>query len=194
MTKDNINRPEYLVETEWLEQHLDDPNIRIFECTVNNKMNLDPVRGKTHPFAFEADHANYNEKHIPGAGYIDILGDLSDPSSDLPMMRPSEQQFADEVKVASGGKLNIKVHSGGSLFKHPEIKNAVRGGQVPIGEFLLSRLSNENAVFQVDSIPFLATNYTKAEILWKACLKKPEQRSPSEWCRINIAPLPILKT
>jgi len=98
MTKDNINRPEYLVETEWLEQHLDDPNIRIFECTVNNKMNLDPVRGKTHPFAFEADHANYNEKHIPGAGYIDILADLSDPSSDLPMMAPSEKQFTDAME------------------------------------------------------------------------------------------------
>lgn len=94
MTKENINSPEYLVDTDWLEQHLDDPNIRIFDCTVNNAMNPDPVRGKTHPFVFETDRANYNEKHIPGAGYIDVLGDLSDPLSDLPMMAPSGQQFA----------------------------------------------------------------------------------------------------
>ncbi len=77
-------------------------------------------------------------------------------------------QFADEVKQVTGGKLVIKVHSAGSLFKHPEIKNAVRGGQVPIGEFFLSLLSNENAVFGADSQPFLATNYDDAAKLWNA--------------------------
>ena len=64
--------------------------------------------------------------------------------------------------------MKIKIHSAGSLFKHPEIKNAVRGGQVPIGEFFLSLLSNENAVFGADSQPFLATNYADAEKLWAA--------------------------
>jgi len=78
------------------------------------------------------------------------------------------KQFADDVKAATGGALTITVHSAGSLIKHPEIKNAVRGGQVPIGEFLLSRLSNENAVFQIDSIPFLAVNYADAARLWAA--------------------------
>ncbi len=77
-------------------------------------------------------------------------------------------QFAEDVQKATGGKLEIKVHSAGSLFKHPEIKNAVRGGQVPIGEFFLSRLSNEHAVFGADSQPFLATNYEDAAKLWKA--------------------------
>jgi len=77
-------------------------------------------------------------------------------------------KFAEDVKKATGGKLTIKVHPGGSLIKHPEIKNAVRNGQVPIGEFLLSRLSNENAVYQVDSIPFLASSYGAARKLWDA--------------------------
>ncbi len=77
-------------------------------------------------------------------------------------------KFAADVAKATGGKLKIKVHPGGSLIKHPEIKNAIRSGQVPIGEFFLSRLSNENAVFQVDSLPFLATSYDQAAKLWKA--------------------------
>ena len=77
-------------------------------------------------------------------------------------------KFAADVKQRTGGKLVIKVHPGGSLIKHPEIKNAVRNGQVPIGEFLLSRLSNENAVYQVDSIPFLASSYDAARKLWDA--------------------------
>ena len=77
-------------------------------------------------------------------------------------------QFAEDVNAAAGGDLEIVVHPAGSLIKHPEIKNAVRSGQVPVGEFLLSRLSNENPVFGVDSVPFLANSYEAAEKLWAA--------------------------
>lgn len=84
------------------------------------------------------------------------------------------KKFAEDVKAATGGALDIKVHTGGSLIQHPEIRNAVRSGQVPIGEFLLSRLSNENPVFGVDSVPFLATNYDQAMKLWKASKSEVE--------------------
>lgn len=77
-------------------------------------------------------------------------------------------QFAKDVEEATGGELTITVHPGGSLVKHPEIKNAVRSGQAQIGEFLLSTLANENAVFEIDSVPFLATSYEDAEKLWEA--------------------------
>ncbi|MBZ0216504.1 MAG: TRAP transporter substrate-binding protein [Fimbriimonadaceae bacterium] len=77
-------------------------------------------------------------------------------------------QFAADVAEATGGNMVITVHPGGSLIKHPEIKNAVRSGQVPIGEFLLSRLSNENAIYAIDSVPFLANNYAAARKLWEA--------------------------
>ena len=77
------------------------------------------------------------------------------------------QAFADEVKDATGGALEITVHPGGSLIAHPEIKNAVRSGQAQIGEFLLSRLSNENPVFEADSVPFLADSYDEAATLWE---------------------------
>jgi TRAP-type C4-dicarboxylate transport system substrate-binding protein len=75
--------------------------------------------------------------------------------------------FAEDVKVATGGGLTLAIHPAGSLIQHPEIKNAVRNGTVPIGEFLLSRLANENAVFEVDAVPFLATNYFAARELWR---------------------------
>jgi TRAP-type C4-dicarboxylate transport system substrate-binding protein len=78
------------------------------------------------------------------------------------------KRFADEVENATKGRLEIRVHSNGSLYRHREIKNAVRWGQVPIGEFLLSRLSDEDAVFEIDAVPFLASTYEKAEYLWKA--------------------------
>lgn len=78
------------------------------------------------------------------------------------------EMFAKEVAAATDGAVEIRVHSNQSLFKHPEIKNAVRGGQVPLGEILLSRLGNENAVFEADSVPFLATDYEAAQALWQA--------------------------
>ena len=94
--------------------------------------------------------------------------DMPTPYPDKTFHTVNIMEFAKEVESATGGALTIKVHSAGSLFKHPEIKNGVRGGQVPIGEFFLSTLSNENPVFGADSQPFLATNYDEAPKLWNA--------------------------
>ena len=77
------------------------------------------------------------------------------------------QQFADEVAKATGGKLKITLHPNGSLYKANEIKRAVQSGQVQIGEFILSGAANENALFGVDSIPFLADSYAEAKKLDK---------------------------
>lgn len=76
--------------------------------------------------------------------------------------------FAKDVERASGGKLTITVHENGSLFKAPEIKRAVQSGQAQIGEVLISNYSNENPLFGIDSIPFLATSYGEARRLWQA--------------------------
>ncbi len=94
--------------------------------------------------------------------------DMPTPYGDKTFHTVNIRQFAKDVEQATGGKLKINVHSAGSLIKHPEIKNAVRRGLVPIGEVLMSRLSNEDPVFAVDSIPFLATNYDEAKKLWTA--------------------------
>src|SRR5690606_34923311 len=77
-------------------------------------------------------------------------------------------QFAEDVKKLSGGKLEITVHPGASLFKAPEIKRAVQTGQVQIGEVLMVNVENEIAVFGADGVPFLATSIDGAEKLWKA--------------------------
>lgn len=99
---------------------------------------------------------------------IGATWDMPTPYPDKTFHTQNIAVFAEDVKKTTGGELEIKIHSAGSLFKHPEIKNAVRGGQVPIGEFFLSRLSNENQAFGADSQPFLATNYDEAKKLWDA--------------------------
>ena len=94
--------------------------------------------------------------------------DMPTPYSDKVFHTANIIEFAEDVSTATNGALNITVHSAGSLYKHPDIKNAVRSSQVPIGEFFLSRLSNEDAAFGVDSQPFVATSYEDAEKLWAA--------------------------
>jgi TRAP-type C4-dicarboxylate transport system substrate-binding protein len=94
--------------------------------------------------------------------------DMPTPYPDKTFHTQNISQFAMDVEKATSGNLTIKIHSAGSLFKHPEIKNAVRSGQVPIGEIFVSLLSNEHAVFGADSQPFLATNYDEAKKLWQA--------------------------
>jgi TRAP-type C4-dicarboxylate transport system substrate-binding protein len=94
--------------------------------------------------------------------------DMPTPYGDAVFHTQNIIQFADEVRAATGGALDITVHSAGSLFGHPQIKDSVRRGLAPIGEILMSQLVNENPVFGVDSIPFLAASYDEAAQLWGA--------------------------
>ena len=80
-------------------------------------------------------------------------------------------QFAADVDKASGGKLKITVHANASLFKAPEIKRAVQGGQAQIGEILLANFSNEWPIYAADGLPFLADSYDEAAKLYK--VQKP---------------------
>ncbi|MBE0453685.1 MAG: TRAP transporter substrate-binding protein [Roseovarius sp.] len=81
-------------------------------------------------------------------------------------------QFAEDVASVTEGALTITVHSAGSLYAHPEIRDSVRRGLAPIGEILMSQLANEDAIFGADSVPFLAASYDDAARLWDASRDK----------------------
>ena len=94
---------------------------------------------------------------------------------DLPAAYPATNyhtenlvQFANDVDKATGGKLKITVHANASLFKAPEIKRAVQGGQAQIGEILLVNFQNEWQLFGIDGLPFLADSYAQSMKLYKA--------------------------
>lgn len=97
----------------------------------------------------------------------------------MPMAYPASnyhtqngEEFAACVGEATGGEIEIVVHPNGSLFSGNDIKRAVQTGQAPIGERLLSAHANENPLFGVDSIPFLATSFEASEKLWDAAREK----------------------
>jgi len=78
------------------------------------------------------------------------------------------QQFANDVDKATGGKLKITVHANAALFKAPEIKRAVQGGQAQAGEVLLVNFENEWPIFGVDGLPFLADSWEASAKLYAA--------------------------
>lgn len=96
-----------------------------------------------------------------------VRWDMPTPYPDGEHHTRNIRQFAADVKDATGGELEIVVHSNASLFKHPEIHRAVRSGQVPIGEILMGLLGNDDPIFKVDNIPFLASDFDEARKLWQ---------------------------
>jgi thiosulfate/3-mercaptopyruvate sulfurtransferase len=91
-----FTHPEYLVETEWLEEHLDDPAVRILDVTAMLTSRLEN----------RAEEEWYNKDHIPGSVFFDVSsgkGVLSDPDAALPWMWPPPARFAAAMAGAGVG-------------------------------------------------------------------------------------------
>jgi TRAP-type C4-dicarboxylate transport system substrate-binding protein len=95
--------------------------------------------------------------------------------------------FAKDVAAATGDKLQITVHPAASLFKAPDIKRAVQTGQAQIGEVLLSLHENEDPIFGVDVVPFLATSFAESKKLWVASKPAIEKKLASQGLMLLFA-------
>src|SRR5918998_1373807 len=96
-------------------------------------------------------------------------------------------QFSKDVADATGGKLQITVHPNASLFKAPEIKRAVQTGQAQIGEVLISIHENEDPIFGLDVVPFVATSYDAARKLYRASKSAIEKKLASQGMMLLFA-------
>jgi len=111
------------------------------------------------------------------AGIISTSGaaatrwDMATPYVDATHHTQNIRQFADDVKTATKGDFEIIVHAGASLIKHKEIARAVRTQLVPMGEVFIGILGNEDPIYKLDNLPFLATNFSDAKKLYE--LSKP---------------------
>ncbi|MFB4205255.1 TRAP transporter substrate-binding protein [Arhodomonas sp. KWT2] len=112
---------------------------------------------------------------------------MATPYPDATFHTQNIRQFAEDVREATDGDLTITVHSAGSLIKHPQIKRAVQTMQVQAGEVFISLLANEDPIFAVDSIPFLATSYDDAEQLWDASRDAIESRLADDGIQLLYA-------
>jgi thiosulfate/3-mercaptopyruvate sulfurtransferase len=95
--------PEALVGTEWLAAHLDDPHVRVVDCSFK-------LPGVT-PTA----RADYDTGHIPGAVFFDI-DDIAEPGTSLPHMIPPADLFARKIgALGIGDGDRVIVYDGNGL-------------------------------------------------------------------------------
>jgi TRAP-type C4-dicarboxylate transport system substrate-binding protein len=79
-------------------------------------------------------------------------------------MTQNLRKWVEEVEKGSAGKLKITLHTNDSLIKLDSIKAAIQRGQVQGGEIRLGVYGNEDPMYILDGVPFLASNYDEA---WK---------------------------
>jgi thiosulfate/3-mercaptopyruvate sulfurtransferase len=87
--------PSSLISTDWLEAHLGAPQLRILDCSVVMRTAADGS------YSFVGGRDEWQEAHIPGSAFVDVLAELSATDTRLPMMMPSPEDFA--AKMAGFG-------------------------------------------------------------------------------------------
>ena len=83
--------PHYLVDTDWLASHLSEPNLRIYDCTTHLIHQNDPALPG--PYRVQSGLEDYLKAHIPGAAFIDLQENLSDPESELRFTCPESDSL-----------------------------------------------------------------------------------------------------
>ena len=96
--------PEYLVETGWLAAHLDDPGVRVLDCSTH----LPPLPDNSY-YTVRPGRDEYLKEHIPGAAFVDMDHDVADTSAPFHFMLPSSSRFAEAMSALGIGRDTLVV-------------------------------------------------------------------------------------
>jgi thiosulfate/3-mercaptopyruvate sulfurtransferase len=97
-------RPEFLVETGWLAGHLEDPAVRVLDCTTH----LPPLPDNSY-YTVRPGRDDFLKEHIPGAAFVDMDRDVADTSALFHFMLPSSIQFAQAMSALGIGRDTLVV-------------------------------------------------------------------------------------
>ena len=86
-----------LVTTEWLSQHIDDPDLVVLDCTVSM------VPDESGGMGAVSGRADYEAGHIPSAGFADLMAELSEVSDSLGFVLPTPEAFCDAMGALGVG-------------------------------------------------------------------------------------------
>lgn len=94
------------------------------------------------------------------------IWNFANPYATTEFMSEGYDRFVEKVAKDSNGDLQITIHHGGSLFPNPEILQATRDGLIEVGTQLMTNLGRENALWDLDGLPFFVGGYDDAKKLW----------------------------
>jgi thiosulfate/3-mercaptopyruvate sulfurtransferase len=99
-------RPGILVTAEWLERELGSQDLRVYDSSV---WLVPGERG----YQIRSGRESYASGHVPGAGFLDLAGALSDPASGLAFTCPAPAALADALGAAGvGDHTRVVVYAG----------------------------------------------------------------------------------
>jgi len=102
-------------------------------------------------------------------------------------------EFAQKVKEATRGKVEITVQAGGALgYKGPELLAAVRDGLVPVSDMLTSGVAGDEALFDIVTLPFLIQSFDEGKILSDIARPHFDKVAETKWGQkiLYISPWP----
>ena len=114
-----MERSQFLVETSWLTEHLNDPHIRI----VDMRGYVQTVeRAGVQDAVYVGARDEYEQAHIPGAVYIDWSSDIIDPDDTIPAQIAPMARFASVLGGLGIGDQHLVV----AYDAHPTAQFATR--------------------------------------------------------------------
>jgi thiosulfate/3-mercaptopyruvate sulfurtransferase len=103
------DRGDFLVETAWLRDHLDDPKLRIVDIRGSVPPVPKPGEQAAPGLGYEGAFDEYAAAHIPGAVYIDWSKDIVDPDDEIAVQIATEQQFTEAMHRAGIGDEHLVI-------------------------------------------------------------------------------------
>jgi thiosulfate/3-mercaptopyruvate sulfurtransferase len=109
-----MREPEALISTEQLAAALGQANLRIYDCTTY--LDYLPL-GSDAPYVAVSGRRTFEEAHIPGADFLDLQGEFSDPTTRLRFMMPATAQLeAAFTRHGLGEGTRVVLYSSGSMM------------------------------------------------------------------------------
>ncbi|MEZ5739006.1 MAG: sulfurtransferase [Burkholderiaceae bacterium] len=111
MSEVRFQHPECLISPEALAEQLDDPALRLFDCTTY----LVETAGPGSPYRVVSGRADYERHHLPGAAFLDLQAELSDADSPFRFTLPALDVLAQRFAAAGIGEgVRVVLYSRGN--------------------------------------------------------------------------------
>ncbi len=105
-----------LVTTDWLAEHLRDPDLRVVD--IRGYVKKEPLGEGRQRAEYLAAREEYDEAHVPGAVYVDWTRDITDPDDPVPVQVAPPERFAElmgSLGIGDDTRVVVYDHAGGQF-------------------------------------------------------------------------------